>query len=578
MRKAKLLWGLLLAVVAAQPPNDDPCGAITLTPSAGCTYVSGNLNGATATPGIPAPGCASYQGGDVWYNFPVPLGGRVIIQVNSGFDLGMAIYSAPGCGGPFTLIECDDDDGPGRNPTICRTGGSSAGCTGVDPGVRCQYNAALTPGTTIWIRIWRYGTANPGNTPFQICVIDCGTSGGGGGGGCGASNYTAYQCPCPGPAGGNWCGAGCTGAGITIDDTYSPSWIAIPFNFYFAGNTYNQLLIGANGHVVFPPSGYRPGNRDDWRWDSYVNDLYSIQFQLDIHPGLGGTICYRTIGAAPNRCFVVQYCNVPYFDRDRCPGYFFTGELRLCENGSIQINIDNMPTCTNWNGGGCFVGIIGGPGDMWAIYDLQPCPALTNTCYAFTPPGACRPSTPPPGCTPLAISLHSFTGQQEGDVVWLRWESITEDGAQRYRIERSTDLRSWQEIGELPARGASSVYTFADRELPAQVGSVFYRLWVESEAGKAQSFGPVEVVLEAKRPVRIRQITLRSDEPLTVELLTGDDFILSVWAPTGQRVWEEQVTGPGRYTIPAFVFGRGMYLVQVRTARGELYVYRVLGL
>jgi hypothetical protein len=73
----------------------------------------------------------------------------------------------------------------------------------------------------------------------------------------------------------------------------------------------------------------------------------------------------------------------------------------------------------------------------------------------------------------LAISLHSFTGQQEGDVVWLRWESITEDGAQRYRIERSIDLRSWQEIGELPARGTPSVYTFADRELPAQVGSVF---------------------------------------------------------------------------------------------------------
>jgi diadenosine tetraphosphatase ApaH/serine/threonine PP2A family protein phosphatase len=78
--------------------------------------------------------------------------------------------------------------------------------------------------------------------------------------------------------------------------------------------------------------------------------------------------------------------------------------------------------------------------------------------------------------------------------------------------------------------------------------------------------------------VRIRQITLRSDEPLNVELLTGDDFILSVWAPTGQRVWEEQVTGPGRHAIPAFVFGRGMHLVQVRTARGEVYVYRVLGL
>jgi hypothetical protein len=76
-----------------------------------------------------------------------------------------------------------------------------------------------------------------------------------------------------------------------VDDTYSPSWISIPFNFYFAGNTYDHLLIGANGHVVFPPSGYTPGDYDYWRWDSYTtDDLYSIQFQIDIHPGLGGTI------------------------------------------------------------------------------------------------------------------------------------------------------------------------------------------------------------------------------------------------------------------------------------------------
>ncbi len=579
MRNAKVIWGLLVGVVMAQPPNDNPCGAITLTPSAGCTYVSGNLNGATATSGVPDPGCASYLGGDVWYAFPVPIGGRVIIQVNSSYDLGMAIYSAPNCGGPFTLIECDDDDGPSLNPTICRTGGSSTGCTGVDRDVTCTYNATLAAGTTVWIRIWRYGNGTPGNTPFQICVIDCGGSGGGGGSGCNANNYTAYSCPCPSPAGGSWCGAGCTSTGIASDDVFSPTWISIPFSFYFAGNTYNQLLVGANGLVVFPPSGFTPGSYDGWDWSGYINDLYSIQFQQDIHPGLGGTICYRTIGSAPNRCFVIQYCNVPYYSNLYCPGLTFTGELRLCEDGHIEINIANKPTCSGWNGGGCFIGIVGSSSaDVWAIHNAQPCPSLTNTCYAFTPPTSCRSSSVPPGCVPLAITLESFSGAQEGEVVWLRWQSTAEEAGWHYRIERSTDLRSWQEIGVLPARGEPSSYSFADRFLPAQVGSVFYRLWVEGEGGKAEVYGPVEIVLETHRPVRIRQMALRADEPLRVELLTGDDFIISVWSPAGQRVWEDQVTGPGEYTIPAFAFGRGMHLVQVRTARGDLYVYRIFGL
>lgn len=208
----RALFGLFLLglLVWAQPPNDNPCGATTLTPTTGCSYTSGNLNGATASPGIPAPGCALYNGGDVWYRFTVPASGRVIIQLNSSYDLGAAIYSATACNGAFTLIECDDDDGPGSNPTICRSGNNS-GCTGVDPGVTCTYHASLTPGQTIYVRVWRYNNGSPGNTPFQICVIDCGALSG-----CIASNYTAVSCACPPPAGGSWCGAGCTDAGITV--------------------------------------------------------------------------------------------------------------------------------------------------------------------------------------------------------------------------------------------------------------------------------------------------------------------------------------------------------------------------
>lgn len=161
--------------------------------------------------------------------------------------------------------------------------------------------------------------------------------------------------------------------------------------------------------------------------------------------------------------------------------------------------------------------------------------------------------------------------------MWVRWESIVEEGLREYRLERSTDLQAWSEVGVIPAQGRPSQYAFADKEVPARVGSVFYRLWAEEESG-GKVFGPVEVVLEAWRPVRIRQVALRPDEPLAIELLSGDDFHISVWAPTGQRVWEDEVTGPGSYTIPNVVFGRGMHLVQVRTARGELYVYRILRL
>ncbi|MDW8016178.1 MAG: hypothetical protein RMK19_09245 [Bacteroidia bacterium] len=562
---------ILTTLVWAQPPNDNPCGAITLTPQSGCTYVNANLQGATATPGVPNPSCASYQGGDVWFTFTVPTSGRVVIQVNSSFDLGMAIYSAPNCNGPFTEIECDDDDGPGLNPTICRNGGSQTGCSGVDPGVTCQSNSSLTAGTTIWIRIWLYNNGNPGNTPFQICVIDCGS---GGGGACGASNYNATTCPCPPPAGGSWCGPGCTSAGITMDDVYSPSWINLPFNFYFGGATYNQLLIGANGLVVFPPSGFTPGSYDSWSWGGYINDLYSIQFQNDIDPSLGGTICYRTIGTPPNRCFVVQYCDVPLFDDLACTGLTFTGELRLCEDGGIQININNKPTCTGWNSGGCFIGIVGNSNsDVKIIHNAQPCPSLTNSCYAFTPPASCGSAV---GCTPLGVVLEAFEGRYDSYGVHLSWQSAAEESVRNYRIERSVDLQRWEEIAVLPARGRASTYAYLDVTSPRSYSSVYYRLRVESEKEGDRIYGPVEVVITARRPTRPEQSIVRHGEPLRFRIGNGEMVRVHIFDGGGRLLFEDTFCGPGEAEVPYSLLGRGLITVWVEVVGGERAAYRVV--
>jgi len=158
MGKSKTIAVNLLLIVALFCANytfgqsDNPCGAPVLTVNASCTFTAGTNAGATATPtaGIPAPGCASYSGGDVWYQMTVPAGGAFTIDMNSNggmTDSGMAIYS--GTCGAMTLIECDDDDSPnGLMSMITRTG--------------------HVAGSTIWVRIWEYGNDNNGT--FQICA------------------------------------------------------------------------------------------------------------------------------------------------------------------------------------------------------------------------------------------------------------------------------------------------------------------------------------------------------------------------------------------------------------------------
>ena len=136
--------------------NDNCSGAIPLTLNTSCSYSTYTTVGATAstTPSTPpVPGCASYSGGDVWFSFVVPANGEVTVDTQTGgmTDSGMAWYT--GTCGALTLLECDDDDSAnGLMSSITRTG--------------------LTPGTTIYVRVWEFGNDNQGT--FGICATSPG--------------------------------------------------------------------------------------------------------------------------------------------------------------------------------------------------------------------------------------------------------------------------------------------------------------------------------------------------------------------------------------------------------------------
>jgi len=201
--------------------TDNPCGAPALTVNTSCSWSGGNLpSSSTGTTGIPAPGCANYPAGadDVWYTAVVPASGILIVDLNTSgtgpTDMGMAFYSANSCAGPFTLIECDDDDSNnGTMPYINRPG--------------------LTPGSTVYIRIWEYGGDASG--AFSICA----TSSTSAPGGCvgGQNNNCATADPfCTGTSY-NYCnstGVASMGQYNCLYSTPNPMWMYL--NIQSSGN------------------------------------------------------------------------------------------------------------------------------------------------------------------------------------------------------------------------------------------------------------------------------------------------------------------------------------------------------
>ncbi len=130
--------------------GDEPCTATPLTVGTSCNAISSTTAGSTGSTGVPAPGCASYNGYDVWFSLVVPASGSVTIQTQANVitDAGMAMYTATNCS-TLTLIQCLDDVNGNTMPSAVLN---------------------QTPGSTIYVRVWEYGGNNNGS--FGICAFD----------------------------------------------------------------------------------------------------------------------------------------------------------------------------------------------------------------------------------------------------------------------------------------------------------------------------------------------------------------------------------------------------------------------
>ncbi len=144
-------FGICVTIPPPPPANDEPCNAIGLTAASSCTYSFFTNESATASTGMAAPGCATFQTGDVWFSITVPAGGALVFDTKEGtiINSGMAIYRGANCNS-LVLITCDDNSS--ANPLM-----SKINATG------------LTPGSTVWVRVWSNGTTVKGT--FGICVV-----------------------------------------------------------------------------------------------------------------------------------------------------------------------------------------------------------------------------------------------------------------------------------------------------------------------------------------------------------------------------------------------------------------------
>jgi len=89
-----------------------------------------------------------------------------------------------------------------------------------------------------------------------------------------------------------------------------------------------------------------------------------------------------------------------------------------------------------------------------------------------------------------------FSGEPSQDKIILSWKTGQETEIDIFIVERSSNKKDFNNIGEVAPKGSNSSYEFIDAEFTEVKSIYYYRLRVRNEDGTFQLSEPITVILK----------------------------------------------------------------------------------
>ena len=421
-------------------PGDDPCSPLSASTVCG-PKATGSL-GVYTDSGVANPGCGNYQGGDMWYTLVIPASGNVDIEgksvVGGVSDIAVAAYTASSCAAAKTLVSCNDNGGTGNMPYMSLTG--------------------LTPGNTLYIRVWEPGNNAIGKFELEITNPDnlfCLTNN--------ASMYNFPADTCMQVTPNSNSQVGCAWYQNTLDfsqnfdhtlDVYvgNNDGGADGMTFTFHNDPQGTTQCGNDGQYLGAGGIQNAVVIEIDTWDNggsqeIAADHVAIWTSTS---GEGSPIAGPVSATSPASNIedgTVHTMRITWNATTNTMQVYFDGTLRLSVSNDFVTNIFGSKN-VYWGS----TGSTGG---------------ASNQHYV------CPPAT----LIALPIELVRFSSMCDGDRVKLLWTTSSEINNDFFTIERSVDGVNFDEIANIAGAGNSNQiidYTWFD-ETPLN-GIAYYRL------------------------------------------------------------------------------------------------------
>ncbi len=166
---------------------------------------------------------------------------------------------------------------------------------------------------------------------------------------------------------------------------------------------------------------------------------------------------------------------------------------------------------------------------------------------------------PTAASTSLPVELISFTGNTEGGINHLYWQTASENNTQQFDIQRLVKGTDFETIGTIAAQNKPTHYDFMDKNLIKTLH--FYRLKIVDFDGKYAYSKIIQLENQEKsKNLKVYPNPI-SEGAISIEIPQYTEGV-SIFNAIGQLVFQQQTKGQNMVQIDISTWAQGVYFVK----------------
>ncbi len=182
----------------------------------------------------------------------------------------------------------------------------------------------------------------------------------------------------------------------------------------------------------------------------------------------------------------------------------------------------------------------------------------------------------------LPVTIISFTGEQQNNVVHLQWQVANEININKYQLEKSLNANDFSLFAEKPAASAAISATYLGTDESPAAGTNYYRLKIVDNNGKYTYSQVIKIQIAAQKSSISIYPNPITDGIIRLQFLNQPKgkYNIRLMNNLGQLIMQRQmVFQEENFTVPInwnYNLSHGIYQLQVVRPDGSIKELKVL--